>query len=137
MPLQSSYPVLLTDDLRAARDFFGAHFGFAPTYESDWYVSLRHAEAPQYELAFVRHDHATVPAGGRAPARGVILNFEVDDAAAAWERLRGAGVPVLLALRDEPFGQRHFILGGPGGVMVDVIENIPPAPEFAGGYAQA
>ncbi len=137
MRLQSSYPVLLTDDPRAARDFYGAHFGFAPTYESDWYVSLRHAEAPQYELAFVRHDHATVPAAGRVPARGVILNFEVPDAAAVWERLRGAGAPVLLALRDEPFGQRHFILEGPGGVMVDVVENIPPAPEFAGGYAQA
>ncbi|HZF68104.1 MAG TPA: VOC family protein, partial [Gemmatirosa sp.] len=75
-----------------------------------------------------------VPPAGRAPARGVILNFEVDDAAAVWARLRDAGAPVLLALRDEPFGQRHFILEGPGGVMVDVIENIPPAPEFAAAY---
>jgi catechol 2,3-dioxygenase-like lactoylglutathione lyase family enzyme len=137
MRLQSSYPVLLTDDPQAARDFYGTHFGFTPTYESDWYVSLRHAEAPQYELAFVRYDHPTVPAAGRQVARGVILNFEVADAAAAWERLGAAGVPVLLALRDEAFGQRHFILEGPGGVMLDVIENIPPTPEFADRYAQA
>ena len=137
MRLQSSYPVLLTDDPRAARDFYCTHLGFAPTYESDWYVSLRHGDAPQYELAFVRHDHATVPEPGRAAARGVILNFEVADAAAAWEQLGAAGIPVLLALRDEPFGQRHFILEGPGGVMLDVIQNIPPAPVFAGGYARA
>ncbi|MGH7525833.1 MAG: VOC family protein, partial [Gemmatimonadales bacterium] len=91
MRLQSSYPVLLTDDLRVARDFFTAHFGFAPTFDSDWYVSLKHGDAPQYELAFVRHDHVTVPEAGRAKAQGVILNFEVADAAAAWERLRGAG----------------------------------------------
>jgi hypothetical protein len=60
---------------------------------------------------------------GRGGCDG-ILNLEVDDAAAAWARLRDAGAPVLLALRDEPFGQRHFILEGPGGVMVDVIENM-------------
>jgi uncharacterized glyoxalase superfamily protein PhnB len=134
--LQSSYPVLLTDAPRPASDFYAAHFGFTPTYESDWYVSLRHADAPHHELAFVRYDHPTVPDGARATARGVILNFEVDDAAAAWERLRGVGAPVLLALRDEPFGQRHFILEGPGRVMIDVIENTPPAPEFAGGYVR-
>ncbi len=137
MHLQSSYPVLLTDDPQSACDFYTAHFGFTPTYQSDWYVSLRHAEVPQYELAFVRHDHPTVPEGRRAEARGVILNFEVADATAAWERLGGAGAPVLLALRDEPFGQRHFILEGPGSVMIDVIENIAPAPEFAGGFIPA
>lgn len=131
MRIQSSYPVLLADDVRAARDFYVAHFGFAPVFDTDWYVSLRHGDAPCYELAFVRHDHASVPPGGRAEARGVILNFEVEDAASEWERLRGAGAPVLLPLRDEAFGQRHFILEGPGGVMVDVIQNIPPAPELA------
>jgi len=121
----------------SARDFYAAHFGFTATYESDWYVSLRHVDAPHHELAFVRYDHPTVPEGGRAAAQGVILNFEVADATAAWERLRGAGAPVLLALRDAPFGQRHFVFEGPGRVMIDVIENIAPAPEFAGGYAQA
>ncbi|MGH7720232.1 MAG: VOC family protein [Gemmatimonadaceae bacterium] len=131
MRIQSSYPVLLTDDVRAAGAFYITHFGFAPAFESDWYVSLKHRDAPQHELAFVHQDHASVPAARQTAARGVILNFEVPDAAAEWQRLHGAGAPVLLALRDEPWGQRHFILEAPGGVMIDVIESIAPSPEFA------
>jgi len=135
MHLESSYPVLLVDDVGAARDYFVRHFGFAPSFDSDWYVSLRHPEPPHGELAFVRFDHATVPAAYRTPARGVIVNVEVADAAAAWARLRAAGAAVVLPLRDEPFGQRHGIVAGPGDVLVDVIENIPPAPEFTAQFA--
>lgn len=135
MRLQGTYPVLLTEDPRSASGFYVAHLGFVPAFDSDWYVSLKHADAPQHELAFVCHDHPTVPGAGRRTARGVILNFEVTDATALWDRLRDVGVPVLLALRDEPSGQRHFTLRGPGHVMIDEIENIPPAPEFAASYA--
>ena len=39
--------------------------------------------------------------------------------------------PIALELRDEDFGQRHFIVSGPDGVLVDVITEIPPSAEFA------
>jgi hypothetical protein len=41
---------------------------------------------------------------------------------------------ILHPLRDEPWGQRHFIGVDPQGVMVDVIELIPPSPEFLAQY---
>jgi uncharacterized glyoxalase superfamily protein PhnB len=63
-----------------------------------------------------------------------LLNFEVPDAAAEYERLREAGVRIVQPLRDEYFGQRHFIGVDPGGVMIDVIEEIPPSPEIAEQY---
>lgn len=137
MQLLSSYPVVLTDHVRTARDFFTTHFGFDVTFDSDWYVSLKHRDAPHYELAFLRHDHDTIPATGRARAQGILLNFEVADATREWDRLRATGAPVLLPIRDEAFGQRHFILEGPGGVMIDIIENIAPAAEFASSYGTA
>jgi hypothetical protein len=37
-------------------------------------------------------------------------------------------------LRDEAFGQRHFITRDPAGVMIDVIKVIPPSEEFAAQY---
>lgn len=45
-----------------------------------------------------------------------------------------AGLPITLPLRDEPFGQRHFIITDPAGTLVDVIKPIPPSPEFAAMY---
>lgn len=136
MRIESSYPVVMTEDPAGAGAFFARHFGFATTFAADWYVSLKHPDPPHPELAFLHPGHATIPAGRGAAARGILLNLEVADARAAWERLGDAGIPVLLPLRDEPFGQRHFILDGPAGVLVDVIENIPPSPEFAAAYAQ-
>jgi hypothetical protein len=39
-----------------------------------------------------------------------------------------------VSLRDEPWGQRHFITEDPDGVLVDVVTVIPPAPEFVAQY---
>ncbi len=36
-----------------------------------------------------------------------------------------------LELRSEDFGQRHFIVADPNGVLVDVITPIPPTGSFA------
>jgi uncharacterized glyoxalase superfamily protein PhnB len=62
------------------------------------------------------------------------LSFEVADATADYARLQAAGMQILHPLRDEPWGQRHFIGVDPQGVMVDVIELIPPSPEFLAQY---
>ena len=137
MRIDSSYPVLMVPDVGAASEFFVRHFGFAVSFTSDWYVSLRHPEPPHFELAFLQPGHLTIPAGRGRPAAGLLLNFVVADATAAWERFRATEVPVLLPLRDEDFGQRHFILDGPGGVLVDVIENIAPSADFTAAYADA
>lgn len=134
MSLTGFYPVLCTTDLPAARDFYVSRLGFTTTFEADWYVSLRRGV---FELALLDPTHPTLPEGYRdRPVRGVLLNLEVDDVDAEWERLvvRG-GMRPELALRDEPFGQRHFILAGPDEVLIDVITTIPPAPEFADAFA--
>jgi hypothetical protein len=37
-------------------------------------------------------------------------------------------------LRSEDFGQRHFLVAAPDGVLVDVITPIEPSAEFAAQY---
>ncbi|MFE5410260.1 VOC family protein [Microbacterium sp. NPDC056569] len=131
--MTSFYPVVMTTDAAASARFFQDHFGFAQTFAADWYVSLVRDGS---EVAFLASDHPTIPAGFGAPARGLLLNVEVDDARAAHERLVvDGGLECVLTLRDEPFGQRHFIVAAPGGVLVDVIEPIEPSPEFAAAFA--
>lgn len=63
----------------------------------------------------------------------MLLDFEVEDVDAEYQRLvRDAGLPERLSLRSEDFGQRHFILQAPDGVLIDVITPIRMAGEFAG-----
>lgn len=129
------YPVLLTDRVAETARFYTDHFRFAPAFESDWYVHLQSAEDPAVNIAILDGDHDTIPETGRGRVSSLLINFEVEDVDAEFARAEAAGLPILLPLRDEPFGQRHFITRDPAGVLIDVITPIPPSPEFLAQYA--
>lgn len=135
MNLTSFYPVICTSRLRESRDFYTGLLGFEVTFEADWYVSLRRTGAQPYELALLDHHHPTLPEGYRAPVRGLLLNFEVENVDAEWERLvKREGLRPELELRSEDFGQRHFIVADPNGVLIDVITPIAPSAEYGDQY---
>jgi uncharacterized glyoxalase superfamily protein PhnB len=129
------YPVLMTNDVAATAAFYKAHFRFQALFDSGWYVHLQSVEDKRVNLGIVAGDHETIPAVGRGKASGLLINFEVRDPDSVYERVKAAGLPILLSLRDEAFGQRHFITQDPNGVLIDVIKPIPPSAEFAAQYA--
>ena len=134
MKLTSAYPVLLTARVAETAAFYVAHFGFCALFEADWYVHLQSIADARVNLAVLDGAHETIPAAGRGTVRGLILNFEVEDVDAEHARLVAAGLPMLQDLRDEAFGQRHFITADPNGVLIDVITPIPPSADFAAQY---
>lgn len=134
MKLTGHYAVICTDKLAESRAFYTTQLGFAITFDSDWYVSLQLPEYPQYQLALIDYAHPTMPEGYRKPVQGLILNFEMRDVDAEYARLQAAGLPIHVPLRDEEFGQRHFITSDPNGVLIDFIKIIPPSEAFARRY---
>lgn len=136
MRTTSYYPVLMTGDVTGTKAFYIKHFSFKLLFESDWYVHLQSAEDRRVNLGIVQGDHETIPEEGRGRISGLLINFEVRDPDAVYERVRAAGLPILRTLRDEPFGQRHFITKDPNGVLIDVIKPIPPSPAFLAQYAE-
>jgi catechol 2,3-dioxygenase-like lactoylglutathione lyase family enzyme len=138
MKITSYYPVLMSLDVQGTADFYVRHFGFRSLFTVDWYVHLQFAAHPSVNLAVVHAEHPTIPAAGRGiAAGGLLINFEVEDPDAVYEQLQAAGLPILLSLRDEAFGQRHFITQDPNGVLIDVIKPIPPTAEWAVHYETA
>jgi catechol 2,3-dioxygenase-like lactoylglutathione lyase family enzyme len=137
MKITSYYPVLMTSDVAKTAAFWQTHFGFTPAFVADWYVHLTQADDPSVNLAILQGDHETIPAGARGRAAGLLINFEVEDVDTVHDRLAAAGLPILVPLRDEAFGQRHFITADPNGVLIDVIRPIPPSADFAEQYANA
>jgi len=129
------YPVIMTGDVLETSAFYQRHFAFRPAFEADWYVHLQSAEDPSVNLAILQGDHGTIPERGQGRASGLLLNFEVDNVDAVYARLQDEGLDMLLPLRDEPFGQRHFMVEDPNGVLIDVITPIPPSAEFLAQYA--
>lgn len=142
MVLKSLFPIFVTAKLAEARDFYVQHFGFRVVFEADWYVQLhglRGDGSPPVELAFMLPDVADQPAALHAAfsGSGAIVTIEVDDAEAMHTKLNEAGAlrETIVALRDEPWGQRHFLFRDPTGTLLDVVQQIPPAPEYTAAYS--
>lgn len=134
MQVNSFYPVLMSRHIAATRDFYVTHFGFTVTFEADWYISLKSPDE-RYELAFVAYDHETVVEAYQKPVAGLLLNFEVDNVDSEYERLIDrAGLPLRRELLSEDFGQRHFAISDPNGVLIDVIQVIPPSGDYVEQY---
>ncbi|GAA1754364.1 VOC family protein [Aeromicrobium alkaliterrae] len=122
----------MSQDVGAAASFYRRALVAVTTFESDWYVSLR---VGTFELAVLQHDHPTIPAGFRHRPAGVLVDVEVEDVDAVHDRLTtDLGLSPVLPLRSETFEQRHFIVEGPDRVLLDVIQPIEPAPDYADAF---
>jgi catechol 2,3-dioxygenase-like lactoylglutathione lyase family enzyme len=136
MKCTSYYPVLMVRDVAQTAAFYQTHLRFKALFESDWYVHLQSAEDPSVNLGIVEGQHETVPVALRGYTQNMLLNFEVKDVDAEYAHALQQGLPIHLSLRDEPFGQRHFITQDPSGTLLDIIKPIPPSAEFLAQYMQ-
>ena len=134
MELTEHFTLFVVDDPTKCSGFYEQYFGFQRTVDMGWYVQLESTGANPYGLAFMApghasqsRDHDTVVAGN------LFLTFGVADATAERDRLADAGVAVCQQLRDEPWGQRHFIVSDPAGIGIDIVEEIEPDPAFLAG----
>ena len=120
------FPVLVTDSISESKEFFTELFGFEPVFDADWYIHLVHESGAQ--LGFLVPNHPSQPAGVQKPFQGggLIYSFEVDNVDEAYERIKDS-VETILEPRTEEWGQRHFLVSAPSGLIVDVIKNEDPS----------
>ncbi len=120
--LSALYPVVGVDSPIETSKAMQKHFGLAPVFETDWYVPLKAPES-ELQLGLVRFDHESVPSGDRKSVQGsaCFVTIDAGDVHAIWEA-RDPELDILQELKDEAWGQRHFICRLPGGLMVDVVQ---------------
>lgn len=53
-----------------------------------------------------------------------MYGFEVEDAEKEYERISGKGLDIVVELKDEEWGQRHFIVRDPAGIYIDVVQQL-------------
>ncbi len=121
------FPVLITDQLDGCKQFFVSLFGFEPVFDTDWYIHLVHQSGAQ--LGFLIPDHPSQPPflKSRFAGSGMIYSFEVDDVDDAYGELQKQDIQIVLEPKTEEWGQRHFLIAGPSGIIVDVIQNVDPS----------
>ncbi len=138
--MQSLFPVFVTRKLLEEKNFYCEMFGFSVVFEADWYIQLHfpRASGPPLELAFMTPDMTGQDKSIQRTFSGdgviLTLEFAAVDKIYANLRRQSALNPLVLDLRDEPWGQRHFIFKDPSGILVDVVQQIAPSNEYEAGY---
>lgn len=135
MNLKSIFPVIATNSIDEARDFYVKYFGFEVVFDAGWYVQLHgrrmESDVP-LELAFMIPNNESLPPSLQHAfdGKGVFITIEVDEVDTLYQELREAGCEAVVELRDETWGQRHFITRDPSGSLLDVVKPIPLAEEY-------
>jgi catechol 2,3-dioxygenase-like lactoylglutathione lyase family enzyme len=117
-------PGIVTAKFYETWDFYTTHLGFRTVDESDQHVMLAHGTGGQ--LLIVREEIDGLPAElvSATNGRGVWLCFDVADTDAEHSRLAAAGVDIVEAPVDRPWGRRHCLIRDPNGMIVSLSHGL-------------
>jgi uncharacterized glyoxalase superfamily protein PhnB len=113
---------IITPHLKETKEFYTRNFGFGITFENEFYL-LMHTPNHQAEISFLLPNHPSQQPLFQTAFKGsgVYLTLEVTDVDAEFARIKKLGVPIVIELRDEPWGDRHFAVKDPNGVGIDIV----------------
>lgn len=131
---KSSFPVFTVKDLDAAKSFYTENLDFDVVFSGDWYIHLVSKSGVQ--VGFLLPDQPTQPPIFKKPyvGEGVIFSLEVEDANTAFAVAKAKSLNIVLELRSEDWGQRHFCIQDPNGVYLDIVQSFEPTEEYRSGY---
>jgi catechol 2,3-dioxygenase-like lactoylglutathione lyase family enzyme len=130
MPVSRVLAAILSDRIADTRDFYVRLLDFKVAFESDFFIELESPSSPSARLGIWQRDHELVPKNFQHAPSGVVLSFGVDDVDAVHLDAERRGLEIVQPLRNESYGQRHFMTVDPNGLLLDVTSPIPMSHEF-------
>lgn len=121
---------VITEKLAETKDFYTNNLNFGVTFENEFYLLL-HTPNKQAELSFLKPNHPTQQPLFQSAfnGKGMYLTIEVEDVDELYKKIKDKGVPIAIALRDEPWGDRHFAIVDPNGIGIDLVTFTRPTVE--------
>ncbi|MEO0473374.1 MAG: VOC family protein [Bacteroidota bacterium] len=118
---------IITNKLAETKTFYQTYLNFGVSFENDFYLLL-HTPNHQTELSFLLPDHPSQKPMFQTGfnGQGVYLTIEVEDVDAVYEKIKKLGGEIMIDIRDEPWGDRHFAIQDPNGVGIDIVTYTPP-----------
>jgi catechol 2,3-dioxygenase-like lactoylglutathione lyase family enzyme len=118
---------IVTTRLEETKVFYREMLGFGVTFENEFYLLL-HTPGRTSEVSFLLPNHPSQQSPFHKPfqGEGVYLTVEVENVDSVYKTIKAKGVPIMVELRDEPWGDRHFAIRVPNGVAVDIVTFTSP-----------
>ena len=119
-------PNLSSEAFATSRDFYVAMFDLVVSVEhDDWYLQLMSESDTTLNIGFVKPDHELFAGRSASPGGyGVVLTIHVDDVDEAYARAQRLGAEIVAEIRNEDYGQRHFLVVDPNGLVLNVMSAI-------------
>lgn len=127
--IQAMIPVMEAPNLEDIKQFYTSVFGFnAAFFDPGFYLHLV-SPSTGVQLGFLLPNHVSQPQFLQPVMSldGYVISFEVADAAKAYTEARTMGLNIVMELKEEAWGQIHFIVKDPAGFKIDVIEHLEVA----------
>jgi uncharacterized glyoxalase superfamily protein PhnB len=121
----SFYNGIVTSKLLESKEFYTKNLGFSVKFENEWFVLL---ERDGRELAFMQPnmEFQNQIFRGEYGGKGLWLTVEVTDVQSEYKRIQNLGVPIVVELRQEDWGETHFSIADPNGIGVDFVKYKAP-----------
>ncbi|HWV66730.1 VOC family protein [Chitinophaga sp.] len=113
---------IITARLAESKKFYTEILNFGVLFENEFYLLL-HTPDKQAEISFLLPEHASQQPLFKTAfnGKGIYLTIEVDDVDEVYEAIKAKGADIKIAIRNEPWGDRHFAIQDPNGVGIDVV----------------
>jgi catechol 2,3-dioxygenase-like lactoylglutathione lyase family enzyme len=118
---------VITTKLAESKEFYTSILGFGVTFENEFYL-LMHTPNHEAEISFLLPNHPSQQPLFHKPftGQGMYLTIEVDDVDGLYSTLKSKGMVIIIDIRNEPWGDRHFAIEDPNGIGIDLVQYSPP-----------
>lgn len=124
--VDAMFPVMVTSDLKEVKLFYETVFGFSAVfYDSNFYLHLI-SPNNNIQLGFLLPNLASQPEFLHSimSPKGYIISLEVEDATLAYAEAKKMGLNLIMDLKQEEWGQAHFIIEDPAGFSVGIVQHL-------------
>jgi catechol 2,3-dioxygenase-like lactoylglutathione lyase family enzyme len=118
---------IITKRLELSKDFYVGKLGFKIKFESDFYLLLHTGGETDTEIAFMLPNHPTQADifKNEFTGKGVFITIEVENVDKVYGEIKTKKIPIVLEIRDEEWGDRHFVIQDPNGIGIDFVTHTP------------
>jgi catechol 2,3-dioxygenase-like lactoylglutathione lyase family enzyme len=116
----------ITPKLEETKIFYTTVLQMEVVFENDFYLLLRTAGGTD-QISFLLPNHESQQPLFK-PAfvgKGAYLTIEVEKVDEMYEKMMKMNIPIAIAMRDEPWGDRHFAITDPNGIGIDIVTYNP------------
>jgi uncharacterized glyoxalase superfamily protein PhnB len=126
--IDAMFPVMVAENLETMKQFYETVFGFkAVFYNANFYL---HIISPNnsIQLGFLLPNLVSQPEFLHPvmSSEGFVISLEVKNAALAYAEAQKMNLNFIMDLKQEEWGQIHFMIQDPAGFSVDIVQHLEP-----------